>query len=168
MKRLVVVRHAHAEQANGGSDRLRRLTSEGIADAKHAGAWLCTHVSSMDCIVTSDAARAVETARILAQSFDPPPPIVNDTTLYSPLLEDVLEVIWALEPRWHAVAIVGHNPSISDLVEFLLGCACEPLPPCGVVVLVSAAEKWSTLVGGSCVLECQREPMDVPPSASKQ
>jgi len=58
-RRLVVLRHAKAEQ--GGRDRDRELTRRGHRDATAAGAWLVANDAVPEAVVVSPARRTVQT-----------------------------------------------------------------------------------------------------------
>ncbi|GBD05001.1 hypothetical protein HRbin20_00578 [bacterium HR20] len=145
MKRLILVRHAKAEAAElvPKPDRERTLTERGRRDAERLGAWLAEHIPSVDAIVASPARRTLETARIVAAGWSTAAPlIIEEPTLYLPNLEEIRAVVETLSPEWNVVALVGHNPSISDLRDALVGYPSEPMPTCAAAVLELPDSSW--------------------------
>jgi phosphohistidine phosphatase len=145
MKRLILIRHAKAESAEltPTPDRERMLTERGRCDAERLGAWLAEHIPTVDAIVASLARRTLETARYIAAGWSTSaPPIIEEPTLYLPTLEEIRAVVETLSPEWRSVALVGHNPSISDLRDALVGYPSEPMPTCAAVVLELPDTSW--------------------------
>ena len=62
MRKLILLRHAHAESAAPGQpDRERPLSGEGLAEAEAAGRWLKAHGHVPDRILCSQANRTLQT-----------------------------------------------------------------------------------------------------------
>ena len=72
MKRLVLVRHAKAVQWGYEDDFNRDLTERGVSDAGKVSAFLKEKGIRPDLIITSPAARALQTAMIFAGTFNYP------------------------------------------------------------------------------------------------
>lgn len=145
MKRLILIRHAKAEAAelSPKPDRERVLTVRGRLDAKRLGAWLAVHIPSVDAIVVSPARRTLQTADTIAAGWNTAaPPIFEEPTLYLPHLEQIRAVVETLRSEWNTVALVGHNPSISDLRDALLCYPSEPMPTCAAAVLEMPDAAW--------------------------
>ncbi len=129
--RLFVIRHATAEEPGSVPDAERRLTEQGRAEARRAGRALRQLEARVGTVLSSPAGRAVETARLIAASFEPPEPV------------DVLEALWggggaegilaALLPfaGRDRLAIVGHQPHLGALVA-RLAAASVPFRPSAV------------------------------------
>ena len=69
MRRLFLIRHAKAEPSVGRDDYERRLTDRGRADARRVAAALAARRMLPDLLIHSGAARAKETAEILAAEW---------------------------------------------------------------------------------------------------
>jgi phosphohistidine phosphatase len=120
---LYLVRHGLAEDRGPAwpDDSTRPLTAEGAARLRKAIRGLRRLDVSFDVIVTSPLLRTRQSADILAETQDPPLPVV-------PL--DVLApgstpaaVIAALDPfaQKGRIAVVGHEPGIGELASKLMG-----------------------------------------------
>jgi phosphohistidine phosphatase len=121
MKRLTLVRHAHAKvQAAAVTDFERPLSRRGKAEAKATALRLCAAGLQPDLLIASSALRTLQTAEIIArESQIPERQLLRDERLYLATLDAVLEVIHATGPRIEHLMLVGHNPGVSALAEVL-------------------------------------------------
>ena len=165
MKQLILIRHAKAEDAQRSRkpDRERALTERGSSDALRMALWLAEHIPHVDAIVTSPARRTLETAHVVASVWHSvPPPIIEEPTLYMPSLEEILTVVKTLDSQWKRVVLVGHNPSISELRDALLGLTGEPMPTCAVAVLDLPCSEWRDTGRVRGVLTLSQNPKTLP------
>ena len=126
---VYIVRHAIAHERDAArwpDDADRPLTDKGIARFQKVAARLLELGIGVDACFTSPLVRAVQTAEILCQHGDWPEAEV--LTSLAPEGEP-LDVIAALSNApGEVVAIVGHEPSLSDLLACMLsGDGAEPL-----------------------------------------
>lgn len=117
-RRLILIRHARAEGA-AASDRDRRLTAEGRRDAAAAGRWLRAHESVPDRVLVSAATRTQETWQVLADAAGWSMAPEVDAGLYSAGPETVLDLVRETSPEDACVVVVGHNPTVAQLVQLL-------------------------------------------------
>ena len=153
-RQLIVMRHAKTEQT-AGSDRLRRLTSRGRADAKAAGRWLDDHDLAPDLVLSSPAARARETADIVAAALGGEPEIRTVDSLYGADADDVVELVGLAGSNIRIILVAGHNPTMGELAHRLQRDAADPwaphLPTAGLAIL-SVPGDWADLTLGSTEL----------------
>jgi len=117
--RLIVVRHAPAENPGGVDDAARRLTAPGYRQMQAGAETLAWVLPPPENILTSPLVRAGETAAILARAFGRVrPPVV--TSALTPGF-DRGRLLSELEPLWGAapVMIVGHEPDLSGLLGWI-------------------------------------------------
>ncbi len=119
MRQLIVLRHGKAEDHSPDGDFGRRLTGRGERDAASAGKKIRGIVTGPAGIVTSDAVRALATARIAAREMGTDTPVVPDRRIYNASLDDLRAVIQDLDDRTQSVVVVGHNPGLEELVRTL-------------------------------------------------
>ncbi len=125
--RLYLMRHAEAASVGTGrvrSDGDRPLTLRGRADVRRAAKALREREVIFDRILVSPLMRAVQTAEILASVLEHPGvvdslPLLAHCDGWREGLEPVLEESHDAGAR--SVAIVGHNPDLSDITALLLG-----------------------------------------------
>jgi phosphohistidine phosphatase len=156
MRRLLLVRHAHA--AAGPDDHERPLDARGRREA----AWLAEVVSRLaeppSLVLSSTARRARETCEELRAALGTARVSV-ERGLYSATAEQLLERVSVEEDA--AVLVVGHNPAIEELARALagrgepdaLGRLREKFPPGSLAVLAFALARWSDLEPGTGSLE---------------
>lgn len=154
MKRLIVVRHAKSSWNSAAlSDFERPLNRRGENDAPEMGRRLHRFGASPNAIITSSAARAVATSKLLAAEIGfPAGQIIADESLYGAGPDRFLAAIAAAcrsgdAPR--EIMIVGHNPGITEFVEFLTGERIGSIPTCGTALIDIAAADWSRIAAGS-------------------
>jgi phosphohistidine phosphatase len=121
---LLVVRHAIAEDREafaktGKDDAERPTTPVGRRKFKRGARGLRELVASIDLLATSPLARAVETGDILQKAYG-----IDRATRLQELAPDAdppALVRWLRrQKRKGVVAVVGHEPHLSGLVEHLL------------------------------------------------
>jgi len=117
---LLLIRHATAN-AHGmaGGDFLRNLIEKGQEQSHRVGLFLKKHDLIPDVLLTSPVLRAKETAEILAEEGCPKP-IVEPWLACGMCPEVALQELSAYG-SFKRVAIVGHEPDFSALVEHILG-----------------------------------------------
>ncbi len=120
--RILLIRHAKAADRAlfFGNDMKRPLVQKGIERSKKLfGALKDTF--KIDLIVSSEAVRAYQTAKILNEFFKEAPlvkePLLNPGASES----DYLKVI-KKHSGANTLAMVGHEPDISETVGYFLGC----------------------------------------------
>lgn len=117
---LALVRHAKSDWSGDHADRVRPLAPRGRRQATRSGRWLAAHGPTLDLAVVSPATRARATWDLVAAELVVPPSIRVEEAAYTFDGEDLLEVVRGLEDL-SAVALVGHNPALEELLELLTG-----------------------------------------------
>src|SRR5215468_524378 len=119
--RLLVVRHARAVPGDtpGISDAERPLTGDGERRFHSVARTITRLEPGPDVLLTSPLLRARQTAAILAATWGAVP-VTVEPALASGSVE---RIRGALESQRElgAVALVGHEPTVSGLVSELLG-----------------------------------------------
>lgn len=123
--KLYLIRHAEAvsEEVAGG-DHDRWLSGRGREAARGLARLLREQRVELDAVVSSPLPRAVQTAELIAAGLDFLGTIDIEAALapgYHPR-----RVIDGLAGRGAAIAIVGHEPTISALAALLLGQPAFP------------------------------------------
>jgi phosphohistidine phosphatase len=137
-----MIRHAIAEEREdfartGKDDDLRPLTDEGRKKMKQGARGLRKLVPEIGLLATSPLARAAQTAAIVDSVYDGLDEVEIDELKPEAAPEDFLR--WLRQQKAGTVAVVGHEPSISLLLSWLL----------------TGTEKriFSFRKGGACLLE---------------
>ena len=145
MKTLLLLRHAKAEPPDEGmSDRDRPLAPRGERDAPSVGAWLCEQELMPDAILSSDALRAKTTAELVASHCQFTGEVSFFPELYMALPETYVEVLQRHAGEAEKVLVVGHNPTLDDLLFVLTGTH-EGFPTAGLAVIELNVDHWEDL-----------------------
>jgi phosphohistidine phosphatase len=122
--KLYFVRHATAARKSTWrkDDDLRPLTRTGRARFRFAAdSLIFAGVLSPQRILTSPLVRAVQSAAILGKALGGDVPIEEEYRLGHSFDLDDLRVLLAQKPRVSRLAIVGHNPSMCEVLSQLTG-----------------------------------------------
>lgn len=121
MPTLYLLRHAKAEKPvkhawDPADDRNRPLTASGIADAAEVGRWFRSRALVPGLAIVSPAVRAMQTWELAASEMGATLPMRVEPGLYEASADDLLQIIKALPAEFTSAIIVGHDPSLSDLL----------------------------------------------------
>jgi phosphohistidine phosphatase len=119
-RELWLLRHGKAERYDGNEDYDRRLKKRGKRDAARMGKWLKEKGLMPDLVISSPAARANMTAKIICDALN----IANgqiqlEKRLYDEGLVRVKSVLADCPVNVNRVLLVGHNPELEGLLTFL-------------------------------------------------
>jgi phosphohistidine phosphatase len=153
---LVILRHAKAERPAELADIDRPLTQRGHADAGAAGAWLAAHGYHPDLVLSSPAKRTRQTWHGIAVALAPhgAPEVRYEPSVYEAGPSGLLTLIQAIEPGFHTVLVIGHNPAMSLLSAMLDPSAprdSDGLRTSGLAVH-SGPPEWADLAPGGAPL----------------
>jgi len=142
MNQLYLVRHAKSSWSDPALDDFRRpLNQRGEKNAIEMGRRLGSMAVCPDLIATSPAKRARKTAAALASGCGCKKTVIRYfDDLYLGTRAFHLELIGRLAADVAVLFVVGHNPTITDLAEYLTGMNLGNVPTCGVIGLEYAAD----------------------------
>jgi phosphohistidine phosphatase len=144
-----MIRHAKSSWSNPlQSDFERPLNDRGEHDAPMMGQRLKKLGIVPDCIVSSTAKRATQTAKRIAEGlgFDKEK-IQYANKLYHCIPSVFAEVIQDTPDDVQTLCIVAHNPGMTDFANELSDhFRIDNMPTCSVVVAEVEAEEWPDFV----------------------
>lgn len=147
MKTLLVMRHAKSSWKNESlSDHDRPLNKRGESAAPRMGHQLARERLIPDAVLTSTAIRAKTTAKIVKAALSSDAPLHQTDKLYAAPASAYVEEIARRDFPGNTLLIVGHEPSVSDLVLTLTERS-EAMPTAAIAVIHLPIEKWSDLAG---------------------
>ena len=121
-KQLLIMRHAKAERdVKRWEDFDRPLSDRGLRDAPAMGRWLADQRIWPDHVIASPAVRTRETARLVAATWDYQGPMELQQSLYEGSHRAYSAQIGLCSVSVHTILVVGHNPALEQLVEWLSG-----------------------------------------------
>lgn len=147
MKYLYLVRHAKSYWGNEWLDDFERpLNKRGKHDAPLMGKVLSEMGVRPERILSSPAARASATARMLATRLDYPLENIDyREQLYDASSSDVLQLLSSIPNTIIRVMVVAHNPGITILANRLTNDEIDNVPTTGVVGIEFDVEDWATI-----------------------
>lgn len=169
LRKLLILRHAHAAAPTSEGDRLRPLTLAGKQEARECGALIGALFKDggTALLVSSHAARARQTAQAVKAGAGNAVTLPRtDELMYNASANTLSERIRLLSDAAECVMIVAHNPGVSALCAALLDrCAGAPsdaerfLPfsPC-TGMLFGACEKGFFREDAQLTLEARVRP----------
>ena len=148
MKKLYLLRHAKSSWDDPYlSDGERPLNGRGRRDAPRMGAALGARLAPMTFHV-SPAARARSTFRLVQKNWKglKKRHCIIEPALYTFDYREVLAWINTLPPELDRVVVLGHNPALIDLVNYLVSPGTlGNLRTAGWVELALGIEDWSAI-----------------------
>lgn len=140
MRELLIVRHAVAQERDAQrfpDDDLRPLTPKGEKRFYKAARALPALCKPPEEVLTSSLTRAKQTARILERAARFPKARILEELRPERSSRDLIDALQRRSAR--RIAIVGHEPALSDLLSTLLGAEAHsvqtPMKKGGVAFL---------------------------------
>jgi phosphohistidine phosphatase len=158
-RELLIFRHG---KSDWGSDVVndfdRPLSRRGRKAVKRMACWLREQNLLPRLILSSPAERARQTTLRLCRHADiPESRVAWDEAIYAADLGALLDVLAKAPGRHGRVMIVGHNPGLEQLVEYLAGEPIEapagsPALPTAALVRMTMPYQWKRLESGCAKL----------------
>lgn len=151
MKKLIIVRHAKAENLQmGKTDFERKLSEIGKNEAAIVAKKISDKIPCPHLFISSDAKRAFSTAKRFAAAFNVNEnDIIIEHKIYEATLDTLVNVVQQLNEKVESAIIFGHNPGLSQLVFFLATNGGIELPTCGVIVMQFQLNNWVDIAYGT-------------------
>lgn len=146
MKSLLIVRHAKSSWDDVNlSDFERPLNLRGKKDAPLMANLAKTLDLVPQIIYSSPAVRALTTAQVFQEMYNNSIPIIENKEIYHAselVLEDIIK---DFDNQYNYVAIFGHNPGLSFLIEKLTQRKIWDVPTCGMVNFKFECKDWTNV-----------------------
>jgi len=151
MLQLTLIRHAKSSWDNPAlSDFDRPLNKRGMKNAPLMGKIISKRGLVFDRIVASPALRAITTAQLIAGKLDfPEQGIQQRDELYDASMEELLDCVHSLDSQYQSIALVAHNPGLTNLCNYLSGESIANLPTCAVAVIEFDLDDWRDVYQGA-------------------
>lgn len=141
----MLLRHAKSSWKDiTKTDHERPLNKRGKNDASKLGKTLKKINIMPDIIISSTAIRAIETAKLVAQYCEYNKELETDPLLYASSYIDYLNIISTISDENQKAMVVGHNPTIEDVIQRLTGIT-EIIPTCTMIYLDLNIESWKLI-----------------------
>lgn len=153
---VTLIRHAHADNARSGQeDADRPLSARGQKEAAQAAAALAAAGRIPDLVLVSPSRRTRATADELVRALGLDPQAVRiEERLHLAPVDMLLGVLQGSADAHRHLAVVGHNPGLSDFLRTLTGDPkITDLPPAAIRSVSCDIRYWRQLRPGSCKKE---------------
>lgn len=149
MKTLYIIRHAKSSWKDSIEDHQRPLNSRGKLDMVLVSNYVAANFKKPELIKTSDAKRALTTAKQFKAVFDiSEKKFIMDSTMYDFSGDQVLSAVENTPNDVNILMIFGHNYGLTHLVNKLGNDFIDNLPTCGFVQIDFDTQTWNTLSKG--------------------
>jgi phosphohistidine phosphatase len=143
MKKLLLIRHAKAVHDMSYKDFERPLKHSGVQDAILMAERLNTESIIPQQLITSPSIRTLATADIFTEHLELPKAKEN-TKIYDASQQTLLNIINQFSEDYNFIGLVGHNPGISQLLDYYTGDSREVSP--GAIALITfEIDKWKEI-----------------------
>ena len=116
--KIFLLRHAKSSWDNQNlTDFERPLNQRGVNNATALGEYLKSINFKVDQILSSPSERTLQTLQILSAVAKIKNEIITVNSIYHSTLENLLTIIRQMCLENRSLLLVGHNPSMHDLVE---------------------------------------------------
>jgi len=155
MKTLLLIRHAEAGWGDfGQADIKRSLTERGMQQAFNIANSIRDKNLVPDAMFSSTAKRAEMTTQILADNMGfPIEKVLWRKELYLAEADMLLTTAEQADDELQSLAIIAHNPGLSELASHLLPHeTMHGMAPATAVVITWDVEHWSDISAGTGTL----------------
>lgn len=144
MRTLYITRHAKSSWSEPNStDFDRPLNERGMRNAPFMAKEFHKRGEPLDLLVSSTAKRALSTALIFAKELGiPEQDVLRIEALYHSSIPTLLHTLNNLPNTAQRVMLFGHNPGLTELVEYLSSEDIGNLPTCGIVRIDLPGDHW--------------------------
>jgi len=144
---LTLIRHAKSSWQDAAlSDFERPLNKRGRENAPLMGRRLKAWGINFDLVISSPAQRAMTTARlIMAELGCPEQLLIQAQQLYGATVNELLNVTHRLPDEKSHIALVAHNPGLTEFCNYLSGEYIANLPTCSIACITFELETWQAV-----------------------
>ena len=161
MKTLLLMRHAKAASTQVGSTDIERpLNAEGREAAERIGRFIGEKRLEPELGLSSSALRARETREVVIKAAELVFDESDDSRIYEAGAAELLEIISEFNDDLTTVFLVGHNPSLEDLLRILTGTSTH-LSPGTLAKIDLESQHWRDAVLGEGKLDWIVRPKDL-------
>lgn len=162
---LLILRHAKSSWNDDTvSDFDRPLNKRGMRDAPRIGAWMRDQGLRPELILCSPAARARATLAAINEVLEVPESQIQlHDAIYEANRSTLLDLLRKVPANVHRAMMIGHNPGLETLTEYLSDRPLEPgFMKTATLARLLLKSPWEDLAQSSAVLESLMTPKQLP------
>jgi len=153
-RELMLLRHAKSDWPVDVDDIDRPITDPGKRGIQRLGVWLAQQSMQPDFVVSSPAERAwtttEKTIKAMGRGIDE---VARDERIYNADLASLLAVLSDVPDTAERTLLVGHNPGMEDLIDYLDHVGTGERVPTGTLTRLTMPDDWSSLGSGCATVE---------------
>lgn len=144
MKTLLLIRHAKSDWGNPLlKDFDRPLNDRGKRDAPMMAHRLLDKNILIDAFISSPANRAKKTAGIFVKEYKrDKDEIIFKDELYGAPENIFFDVIVSVNNKFDSIAIIAHNPGLTDFANLLTSTRVDNIPTSGIFAIKPDCDEW--------------------------
>ena len=146
---MLILRHAKSGWGAGtATDFERTLSPHGIQTAPRVGRWMAEQQLAPDYIFASPAVRTRETLALLEEALGSDTPTRWEDVIYEASLVELIELLRERPADADRVLLLGHNPGLALLVDYLDEGAAPMSVPAAALAHFRMPDDWGDLRRG--------------------
>ena len=145
MKKLIIIRHSKSSWKDlSVGDFHRPLNRRGKTDGPIMADYLSGRITKICFLHSSSSVRAFETSKFFIDriKFNK---IKYDDSLYHSSSFSILNMIKNYSDNFSSVAIIAHNPGLTNLINELTNISIDNLPTTGLAQIDFNCLKWNNI-----------------------
>ena len=159
MKKIYFLRHAKSSWDDFAlKDFDRPLATRGIQDADLMGNYFRSKKIKLDVVYSSPSRRTIETLEHFFQLEKPN--IKFEESIYHASLDNILSVLFGIPEDINNIMVVGHNPSMHEITEYLGNKFITKYPTCCLTGFTTD-KGWNELSQGSVSFDFIKKPSEL-------
>jgi phosphohistidine phosphatase len=161
MKNLFLLRHAKSSWSDPGTaDFHRPLSERGISNALSLSKFISKHHITFDLVLSSPSERTMGTLDLVIEAKNSIVETKFHEAIYHAKVSTLLELITDQDNSKKNILVIGHNPGLHILTEYLTQTVIEKFPTCSFIKL-SNFDSWKDLDANILKLEFFVTPKDL-------
>ena len=146
MRELILIRHAKSDWSNPLLDDFERpLNKRGSKNAPFMAKILKKEIQKPDLIISSPSFRTKLTLEYFLKEFEYKGEVIFEKSIYEAPFENLLKAIKNVDDKYKTIFLIGHNPGLNDLANFLLGSFEDNIPTSGVLKIDFNTNSWKNI-----------------------
>ena len=143
MKTLLLARHGKSDWGDSSvGDFDRPLNTRGEEDSPKMASYLQQCGYLINQIISSEAVRALATAEQYRKHLTPDQELITHGDLYLAPEATIINIINNIHSNFNSVMLVGHNPGMTDAINFLCHEQIEDMSTCSVGIVQFDVNNW--------------------------
>ncbi|MFT7031002.1 MAG: phosphohistidine phosphatase [Marinoscillum sp.] len=149
VRNLYLLRHGHAEHATNIKDFDRSLTPKGASEVVALGSKLKAAGFLPDIVFCSPSLRTRQTAEILLSAIGSDIYVEFIDEIYEASVKTLFDTVVSADVNHYDVLLIGHNPAISYLNDYLTKENNRDLSPGQISKMTFVDQSWDEISKGT-------------------